>query len=58
MTSTTVHCDHILALIDECLAEYDATLRRAPTAPVATRPSRHLYLVPRNLSNGRRPDGT
>jgi hypothetical protein len=53
MRSTTIHCDQILALIDECLAEYDATLRRvAPNAPVATRPSRHLHLVPRNVAAG------
>ena len=30
MTNTTARCDHIVALIDACLAEVEATQRPAP----------------------------
>jgi hypothetical protein len=48
MRTTTDRCDAILALIDECLAQYDATIGRGGSnAPVTTRPARHLHLVKR-----------
>jgi hypothetical protein len=48
MTTTTARCDRIIALIDECLAEHDSTLRLVGgDADVATsrNPSPHLHLV-------------
>jgi hypothetical protein len=48
MTNTAARCDRIIALIDECLAEYDSTLRliAGDAAVTSTRnPSRHLQLA-------------
>jgi len=39
MTNSTARCDHIVALIDACLAEVEATQQQGPvtgTFPVAS----------------------
>lgn len=47
MSTTTARCDRIIALIDDCLADYDAALGSALGRPVPTtrRPSRRPHLV-------------
>ncbi|HEY1281979.1 MAG TPA: hypothetical protein VGF22_20020 [Acidimicrobiales bacterium] len=47
MSTTTARCDRIIALIDDCLADYDAALGSVLGQPVPTtrRPSRRPHLV-------------
>jgi len=45
MTNTTARCDHIVALIDACLAEVEATRQTHVTGIVATASSRPSKLA-------------
>jgi hypothetical protein len=48
MTTTTTRCDRIIALIDECLAEHDSTLRviaGGAQVPSSRNSTRHLHAV-------------
>ena len=47
MSTTTARCDRIIALIDDCLADYDATLGSMLGQPVPStrRPSRRRHLA-------------
>jgi hypothetical protein len=47
MSTTTARCDRIIALIDDCLADYDTALGSMLGQPVPTtrRPSRRPHLV-------------
>jgi hypothetical protein len=47
MSTTAARCDRIIALIDDCLADYDATLGSilGQPGPTTRRPSRRPHLV-------------
>jgi hypothetical protein len=47
MSTTTARCDRIIALIDDCLADCDATLGPilGHPAPTTRRPSRRPHLA-------------
>ena len=48
MTSSTARCDRIIALIDQCLAEHDSTLRPmvgGPPPPTTRHRSRYGHLA-------------